>query len=749
MENNKRKNDNISNYLEDREYIANTYVLRCFSVTMVIYFVTFILNLIGVFIIEQTLMFQGFFVSLPIYIIVYLVSKKGDLSDERMKYFILFGVVLVFTIIGVTITYHVVLISLLPFLYATLYSSKPVMRYVYILTVISTIVVVYRGYFFGLCDANMVLLTTNRLSDYVVNGEFLLTQVNENPFFNLLLFFVIPRCLIYIAFVFVCNSIFEILSGSLEKAKLTAALEKAKTEAENANRAKSQFLAKVSHEIRTPINAVLGMNEMILRESAEENTRKYALDVKNSSMILLNLINDILDTAKIESGKMEIVNADYEMGSLLNDLYNMISIKAKEKNLKLIFDIEPSIPRKCYGDVKRIGQVVLNLLTNAVKYTKKGEVLLKVSAKVEGENAKITYAVKDTGIGIRKEDIEKIYDEFQRFDMSENRHVEGTGLGMNIVRQFLLLMGSDLHIESEYGRGSEFSFEIIQKILDKEPLGDFRKRIDNAENKKQHQQEFTAPDARVLVVDDYPMNLKVFCGLLKQTEIQVCEATSGIECLELLREQKFDLIFLDHMMPDLDGIETFRYMREEKLCKNIPVIMLTANAIVGDRDKYMQEGFDDFLSKPILPEKLNQMLLKYLPKHMICLKEEIDREKSQEEILSEIRRKIPQIQVDTGLSAICHDVGFYLELLKDFAELSVKEELTELLNNGDFENYCIRVHGFKNTAYYMGAMELGDLAYEMETCTKDGFTDTIYGLQADLFQQYDRICQEYIKITTM
>lgn len=749
MENNKRKNDNISNYLEDREYIANTYVLRCFSVTMVIYFVTFILNLIGVFIIEQTLMFQGFFVSLPIYIIVYLVSKKGDLSDERMKYFILFGVVLVFTIIGVTITYHVVLISLLPFLYATLYSSKPVMRYVYILTVISTIVVVYRGYFFGLCDANMVLLTTNRLSDYVVNGEFLLTQVNENPFFNLLLFFVIPRCLIYIAFVFVCNSIFEILSGSLEKAKLTAALEKAKTEAENANRAKSQFLAKVSHEIRTPINAVLGMNEMILRESAEENTRKYALDVKNSSMILLNLINDILDTAKIESGKMEIVNADYEMGSLLNDLYNMISIKAKEKNLKLIFDIEPSIPRKYYGDVKRIGQVVLNLLTNAVKYTKKGEVLLKVSAKVEGENARITYAVKDTGIGIRKEDIEKIYDEFQRFDMSENRHVEGTGLGMNIVRQFLLLMGSDLHIESEYGRGSEFSFEIIQKILDKEPLGDFRKRIDNAENKKQHQQEFTAPDARVLVVDDYPMNLKVFCGLLKQTEIQVCEATSGIECLELLREQKFDLVFLDHMMPDLDGIETFRYMREEKLCKNIPVIMLTANAIVGDRDKYMQEGFDDFLSKPILPEKLNQMLLKYLPKHMICLKEEIDREKSQEEILSEIRRKIPQIQVDTGLSAICHDVGFYLELLKDFAELSVKEELTELLNNGDFENYCIRVHGFKNTAYYMGAMELGDLAYEMETCTKDGFTDTIYGLQADLFQQYDRICQEYIKITTM
>ena len=295
-----KKNDDISVYITDQEYIANNYVVKCFNVTMLVYAATFVLNLLGVFVIKQELMWKAFIPSVLIFFLVHFVIRFVPLSNEKIKYFILFCIVAVFTLTGVFITYHAVLVSLLPFLYAALYSSKKAMRYVYILTVISTIIVVYGGYFYGLCDANMVLLTANETQDYIMNGEFILTQVNSNPHLSLMLFFVMPRCLIYIAFMAVCSSLFNIVSGSLEKAKLSAELEKAKVEAENASLAKSQFLARMSHEIRTPINAILGMNEMILRESKEADTREYASDVKEASTILLSIVNEILDSSKIE-----------------------------------------------------------------------------------------------------------------------------------------------------------------------------------------------------------------------------------------------------------------------------------------------------------------------------------------------------------------------------------------------------------------------------------------------------------------
>lgn len=752
-----RKKKDIAIYIEDQEYIANSYVLKCFTVTMLVYVAAFVLNLLGIFVIEQSLMLQAFVPSLIIYVIVYVVTRFVSLSEKWVKYFVLFNIILFFTITGVFITYHVVLVTLLPFLYATLYSSKSIMTYVYTLTVFSTIIIVYGGYYWGLCDANMVLLTTGTIRDYAVEGGFILTEINSNPGLSLLLFFVVPRCLIYIAVMTVCNSLFNIVSGSLEKAKLTAELEEAKTEAENANRAKSQFLAKMSHEIRTPINAILGMNEMILRESSEAEVREYAGDVKDSAAILLSIVNEILDSSKIESGMMEIVPVEYQMGSLLNDIYNMIYIKGQEKKLDILFDVDEDIPRGYLGDDKRLRQVLLNILGNAVKYTDKGSVSLEVRCQKDGDKAKLHFAVRDTGIGIRKEDIGKIYDAYQRFDSSRNRNVEGSGLGMTITQQILKLMNSELQIESEYEKGSVFSFEIDQHIIDETPIGNFRERIHLAAGKNAYRVMYKAPRAKILVVDDYRMNLKVFRNLLKATQMQIYEAESGMECLNLLQDNSFDIVFLDHMMPGMDGIETLRRIRAEKRYEGIPVVMLTANAIVGDREKYIQEGFSDFISKPIVPEKLDKMIMRLLPQELLDTGESrqevqdypvqessvVDEKKSVQWVLKILMEKLPEINLAMGLNTCSGDAEFYLELFRDFTMLEIREELEKYMKESDAQNYCIRIHGFKNNAYSVGAKQLGELAYEMEKLSANGLTEAVNDMQKTLFEQYSRICEVY------
>ena len=733
MEENRKRTQDITTYIKDQESVANRYVMKCFSVTMLAYTVAFVLNILNIFVIDKQIMLMGYLPSMIIYFIVLIIFKNIDSSNRKIKYFMLFTILLVFTIIGLSITYHVVLISLLPFLYATLYSSKKVMNYVYGLTVVSTVVIVYGGYYFGLCDANMTLLTTNSLSQYIADGQFTLTQVNTNPAMTLMLFFVLPRCLIYVAFVAVCNSIFDILSSSLERAKLSEELAKAKEEAEAANKAKSKFLARISHDIRTPINAVIGMNEMILRESKEEEIQQYASDVKDSSVVLLNLIDEILDSSKIESGKMELVPVDYEIGSILNDLYNMMKIRANQKDLKLVFEIDERIPCGYYGDDKRIRQVLMNLLSNAIKYTEKGTVTFSLRCTIEDDEAVLHYSVKDTGIGIKQEDIGKIYDEFQRFDVSRNRNVEGTGLGMNIVQQMLRLMDSELQIHSVYGEGSEFSFDLRQKIVKKQPLGNFRQRLAQASDKKEGRETYVLPDVKILVVDDSVMNLKVFRALLKQTQMQITEATGGMECLQILREQTFDLIFLDHMMPGMDGIETLHAIKEENLCQDVPIIMLTANAIVGNREMYLEEGFDDFLTKPILPEKLDRMILKHLKK----------KGETSMTVMERMRQLLPELNYEKAIEFCGGDEGFFIEVFGDFATMKPDEELTKLYEAGDVKNYHIRVHGFKNGAYSVGAKEIGDLAYELENMTTEEFPKELAEKQSYMFERYQDICRRY------
>ncbi len=386
-----------------------------------------------------------------------------------------------------------------------------------------------------------------------------------------------------------------------------------------ANEAKSAFLSNMSHEIRTPITAVLGMNEMILRECDDPSIISYANNIKSAGTSLLVLINDILDFSKIESGKMDIIPVEYETGSLLNDLKNMIGPKADAKDLKFIMEIDPELPSGLFGDEIRIKQVITNLLTNAVKYTEKGSVTLKVGFGRKPEKTDtigLKVSVTDTGMGIRKEDMEKLFGQFVRLDEKKNRNIEGTGLGLNITSNLLHMMGGELTVESEYGKGSVFSFEIIQPVRKRTPIGDFEKASDGDASKEKYVPKFKAPDACILMVDDTPINIVVFKGLLKKTEIKVDSAAGGRECIELAAENKYDIIFLDHMMPVMDGIETLKELREkypDNPNADTPIVCLTANAISGAKETYMEAGFTDYLTKPINPVKLEEMIYSYLP----------------------------------------------------------------------------------------------------------------------------------------
>ena len=400
-------------------------------------------------------------------------------------------------------------------------------------------------------------------------------------------------------------------------------LVKAKVIAEEASRAKSEFLASMSHEIRTPINAILGMDELILREYDDPNLKQYAMNIRNAGNTLLSIINDILDFSKIESGKMELVPVEYDLSLVIYDLVSMMKPRADKKGLSLVVNANQNIPRGMFGDNIRIKQCILNLLTNAVKYTETG----CVTAVFDFENTLDGYvnlkvAVKDTGIGIKPEDMERMFSPFERVDVVRNRAIEGTGLGISIVKQLLALMGSKLEVKSEYGKGSEFSFTVRQEVRDNAPMGDYEKSyIHTMESVEEYHQQFTAPSARILIVDDIEMNLTVASGLLKNTEITIDTAISAKNALVHTNKREYDVIFIDDRMPGMGGVDMLKELRSKKdnPNSNKPCIVLTANAIAGAREQYLKDGFEDYLSKPIDAAELEKTLLRYLPTDKIVL----------------------------------------------------------------------------------------------------------------------------------
>ena len=413
-----------------------------------------------------------------------------------------------------------------------------------------------------------------------------------------------------------------ILSRSLET--MATSLKNQIEIADAANKSKSIFLANMSHEIRTPINAILGFDEMILRESNEDATKEYAANIKSSGQTLLALINRILDFSKIESGKLEIVPVDYDMSALLNDMLDMIEFRASEKGLKIKHEVGSDIPSVLHGDDIRLREVFTNLLTNAVKYTETGSVTLSVfKVSSDGSSVRLHVSVRDTGIGIKEKDKAHLWESFQRLDEKQNRGIEGTGLGLAITHKYIELMGGCLDIESTYGQGSEFWFDIDQGIVDPTPIGDFDKERRSFHRKVEvYSEGFEAPDAHILVVDDVKLNQAVVKGLLKNSLINIDTADSGAETIKKMRMNQYDIVFLDHMMPEMDGMETFTRLKSDPGIdlKSTPVIALTANAISGVQKMYKDHGFSDYLSKPIDPEQLEKMLLTYLPKDKIIAK---------------------------------------------------------------------------------------------------------------------------------
>lgn len=521
--------------------------------------------------------------------------------------------------------------------------------------------------------------------------------------------------------------------------QLQVRLKQKAEEAETAANSKSAFLANISHEIRTPLNAILGMNELVLRESRQPHIKEYAMYIKNSGKSLLTIISDILDLSKIESGKVYLVNENYSLSSLVEDVERSIQKRIMEKGLELKIYVEPELHENLKGDEVRIKQIIMNLLTNAVKYTEKGEVRLYITGTVVENKQDLTIEVSDTGIGMRSEDMGKLFTNFERLDLKRNRSVEGTGLGLPITKNLLVAMGGDITVSSVYGEGSTFTATVGQEIVNEEQIGDYRKKYkEKLHHEVCYHESFHAEDARILVVDDNEVNLKIVVGLAKNTKLQIDTALSAAEGLKLIRQHSYQLLLIDHMMPEMDGIEMLQHVKtmDGGIYKDIPAVAITANALSGAKQTYLDAGFCGYLSKPIDPERFEQIIKDNLPQEYVTECEDGNGDTATEgqetDGTSDPKQaeewSIPGIDIAKALSYIGGSRELYISLLQTYLDGSEERirKLEECKNKEDIFNYDITIHGLKGISASIGADSMAVAAAGLEEACKDPQTAMMY-----------------------
>lgn len=570
-------------------------------------------------------------------------------------------------------------------------------------------------------------------------------------------YYVVQEVVISLGIIFMSLIVAEIVNSLIteQNHRLLDALRKEKRsqqEAEAANMAKSSFLANMSHEIRTPINAILGMNEMILREEKDPAIRGYAGNIQASGNSLLSIVSDVLDISKIESGKLEIIPVDYEVNSLISDCCNMAAGRAKAKELELLVECADNVPMKLCGDETHIRQIIMNLLTNAVKYTEKGTVKLIVSGRFTDGGFVLKVDVSDTGIGIAEENLPQLFTQFQRFDLQRKRNIEGTGLGLSIVKRLCDLMSGTITARSVLGSGSTFTVELPQKVVDSTPCGGVNLNYSaGAEHEYHH--SFEAPEAKILAVDDLPVNLLVIANLLKETRIKIDTAGSGRECLDKCSQQKYDLILMDHMMPEMDGVLTFEKLHGDKSSPNFetPVIMLTANALAGMREQYMDVGFADYVSKPVRGAKLEEAIRRNLPESLIKpASPEIPAEAVSTEPsgFADICGAVPELNVNAALQYCCGSAELLNDLLHDFTENDHFSDLKAAFEEKRWEDYRRHAHSLKSTSLMIGLTGLSERARASELALKGGCTEFAELNHDSLIEEYSALLgkiKDYLK----
>lgn len=570
-------------------------------------------------------------------------------------------------------------------------------------------------------------------------------------------YYVVQEVVISLGIIFVSLIVAGIVNSLIteQNHRLLDALRKEKRsqqEDEAANMAKSSFLANMSHEIRTPINAILGMNEMILREEKDPAIRGYAGNIQASGNSLLSIVSDVLDISKIESGKLEIIPVDYEVNSLISDCCNMAAGRAKAKELELLVECADNVPMKLCGDETHIRQIIMNLLTNAVKYTEKGTVKLIVSGRFTDGGFVLKVDVSDTGIGIAEENLPQLFTQFQRFDLQRNRNIEGTGLGLSIVKRLCDLMSGTITARSVLGSGSTFTVELPQKVVDSTPCGGVNLNYSaGAEHEYHH--SFEAPEAKILAVDDLPVNLLVIANLLKETRIKIDTAGSGRECLDKCSQQKYDLILMDHMMPEMDGVQTFEKLHGDKSSPNFetPVIMLTANALAGMREQYMDVGFADYVSKPVRGAKLEEAIRRNLPESLIKpASPEIPAEAVSTEPsgFADICGAVPELNVNAALQYCCGSAELLNDLLHDFTENDHFSDLKAAFEEKRWEDYRRHAHSLKSTSLMIGLTGLSERARASELALKGGCTEFAELNHDSLIEEYSALLgkiKDYLK----